>query len=140
MMKLPAHIKKDPTLSTDKQKLFVHYYMETNNALKAMSLAGYKPDASRASQLKKRHAYAIQEGHLIKAQDFVGPIFKELTRIALHGKRESDRIKAAKDILDRVGYKPVERQHVKVEEIKEKTDQEIQAELKELLAVTNGKQ
>jgi phage terminase small subunit len=116
---------------THKQKLFVEAFLATGNATESARLAGYKGNdvtlgAVGAENLKKPQ---IQDFLIDKAQRAAEIVFQ----IAEHGESDQVRLSASKDILDRAGYKAVEK-HLNVNmEVKE-----ISPRLQKLAKKLNG--
>lgn len=92
---------------TKKQKGFVKDYLETGNgtqsALKNYDTTDYKTASVIATEnLEKPRVIAYLESKAEKAAEFV-------YQLAESGENENVRLGASKDILDRAGFKPVEK-------------------------------
>lgn len=92
---------------TKKQKIFADSYIETGNGTQAAKIA--YPDTTYATQrmiasenLTKPN---VQEYLQSKAEIAASEVF----RIVQHGDSDEVRLKASKDILDRAGFKAVEK-------------------------------
>lgn len=95
---------------TKKQAEFVTEYLDTGNgtqaALKAYDTEDPKVAAVIASQnLTKLNIIAFLED---KAEKVVSNMY----HLALNAEKQSDQISAGKDILDRAGFKPVDKSDV----------------------------
>jgi len=95
------------TRLTKKEKAFANEYINTGvgttAALKAYDTDDYMTAASIASEnLKKPKVIAYIESKAEKAAEFV-------FTLAETGENENVRLSASKDILDRAGFKPVEK-------------------------------
>lgn len=92
---------------TKKQKDFVKEYIETGNGTQA-ALKAYntdKPNTAKAiasENLTKPNVRAYLESKAERASEIVFDI-------AENGENDGVRLNASKDILDRAGYKPVEK-------------------------------
>lgn len=92
---------------TQKQKGFVATYLDTGNATEA-ALQNYDTEdrltaASIGSEnLTKPNILAYIESKAEKAAEII-------FSLAQHGESDAIRLNASKDILDRAGYKPVEK-------------------------------
>lgn len=95
---------------TKKQHAFVKEYLETGNgtksALKAYNTNDYSTAGMIASEnLKKPKIIEAMENEATNA-------FIRIVKISKTAKNESVKLNANKDILDRAGYKPIERQDI----------------------------
>ena len=94
---------------TKKQKAFADNYIETGNATESVIDAGYdvKDENSAAvigsENLRKLNIREYIEDNAIGAAARIVDISKE-------AKNEAVKLSANKDILDRAGYKPIEKQ------------------------------
>lgn len=86
-----------------KQKEFVRHLKATNDPREASLLAGYTSEAT--GSLLVRTNRNIREVLAIQAQGAVDRI----ERLSIDAENESVRLQANKDIMDRAGYKPVEK-------------------------------
>lgn len=103
------------TKLTRKQKVFVEEYVETGNATQS-ALKAYDTQNEIVAgsigyeNLKKPQ---IQEYLISKAEVAASEIF----RIVQHGESDDVRLKASKDILDRAGFKAVDKSIVLTAEL-----------------------
>lgn len=99
---------------TEKQKVFADTYLETGNKTQA-ALKAYD-----TTSISTAHALAQANLDNIKVREYLDiaakPAVSMIFQLSQHGEAESVRLAASKDILDRAGYKPVEKvQSVSVE-------------------------
>lgn len=92
-----------------KEELFIEKYMEHGDGVRAAIEAGFseKSAPSYASQLKRKLRVEIDKyarEHLATESSMMLSVVHKLAREA---QSEDVRLKAAKDWLDRAGYKPV---------------------------------
>lgn len=102
--------EKKPKL-TRKQKIFVEEYLETGNgvrsALKAYNTTSERVAASIASEnLTKPDIMAY-------FNNIAEKVASNLYHLALNAESEQVQLGAGKDILDRAGFKPVDKQEIK---------------------------
>lgn len=105
---------------TEQQIKFAESYLQFNNATTAAIKAGYseKTAASQGSRLLKNVKIRElidsmrtqrQEAVANKLASYAADIVPELYELAKTAESESVRLQAMKDILDRGGFKPVEK-------------------------------
>jgi len=93
---------------TKKQKDFAKSYLETGRGNLAVIEAGYEVSTDESARaiasqnLTKPNVIAYLESKAEKAAEFV-------YKLAESGENENVRLGASKDILDRAGFKPVEK-------------------------------
>lgn len=102
--------EKKPKL-TRKQKIFVEEYLDTGNgvqsALKAYDTKSERVAASIASEnLTKPDIIAYFENVAEK-------VASNMYKLALSAESEQVQLGAGRDILDRAGFKPVDKQEIK---------------------------
>jgi len=118
---------------TDKQKLFVSYFSQTGNATQSAIKAGYSPATAeqQAYELKKKLANEIDDATRAALGGAVPMAVEKLQSLITDEKvSASVKLGAINSILDRTGYQTVH----KVEDVtKQRTDEELQAELDHLL-------
>lgn len=98
------------TKLTKKEKKFADAYLETGNGTKSVIEANYdvKHENSAASIANQNlRKLKIQNYLADKAEDASLMIYK----LSQEGEAEAIRLNASKDILDRAGFKPVEKSH-----------------------------
>lgn len=118
---------------TDKQKAFVHYFSQSGNATQSAIQAGYSPATAEQQgyELKNKLNNEIDEA----TRQMLGgtvPLAVEKLRALMTDDKVSPavRLGAINSVLDRTGYQTVH----KVEDVtKQRTDEELQAELSHLL-------
>lgn len=98
---------KKPRKITKKQKDWADKYLETGNKTQSALAAYNTTDPKTASVIGAENIgkpsireYLDQNASAVAAN---------MLRLALNAERESDQINAGKDVLDRAGYKPVEK-------------------------------
>ena len=118
---------------TDKQKAFVDYFSQSGNATQSAIKAGYSPATAeqQAYELKKKLANEIDEATRAALGGAVPMAVEKLQSLITDDKvSASVKLGAINSILDRTGYQTVH----KVEDVtKQRTDDELQAELDHLL-------
>lgn len=114
--RLPAVIEKRDTASsglTEKQQLFVERFAETGQRQQSAIDAGYAPEGAaveawrllRLPHVQQELQQQVRERFVHHAPQALGTIV-ELARSAKSG---MVRLMAAQDLLDRAGFKPVEK-------------------------------
>ena len=96
-------------MRTDKQDLFIEQYCLTGNASKAAEKAGYAVPKTAGHKLKNQFSGEIEERTRKMLQDAVPAALGQLRTLSNEALSEAVRLGAVRDILDRAGYKPVER-------------------------------
>lgn len=95
---------------TKKQKAFADDYLETGNGTKS-ALKTYDTDSENTAAMiasTNIRKPKIMEYLASKAESAASEIFK----LSVGAKNETVKLNANKDILDRAGYKPIERQDI----------------------------
>jgi phage terminase small subunit len=105
---------------TDRQKKFAEVYFELNNGTKAAIMAGYGEKGAHAEasrqlknvkvrdyleELQKERRERIQKRLAAMAEKTTGMLFD----LAVNAESENVRLNAIKDILDRSGFKPMDK-------------------------------
>lgn len=92
---------------TKKQKGFADDYLDTGNGTLS---------AKRNYDVANEHVAAVIAAENLKKPEIrayleqnASAVASNMVRLALGAKKESDQIAAGKDVLDRAGYKPVEK-------------------------------
>jgi len=125
--------KKPERPMSDMEAAWFEKYMEHGDATRAAREAGYSDKGQNAcvkgSQLKKKFQKKIEENlqKLIKNDAVFAR--RIVLQVAATSKNDMARLNAAKDILDRSGYKAVEKKEIS---ISDKTEEEIDQALREL--------
>ena len=118
---------------TDQRKQFVEAYCRLGNGTLAAKEAGYKDSPSlvnQASKLKRELAAEISEELRSSFMNAAPKALSILMDLAENSASDSVKFQAAKDLLDRAGYRPIDRR----EEIRpQRSPEELEAELKSLV-------
>ena len=126
-------------IRSNKRKVFVEEFVETGDAVKAARAAGY----DKGDQRKLRsHAWNLKsqlkeeiEGLTREKLKGVGPkALNVMENLLERGESETVRFQAAKDLLDRSGYRGVE-----VESEVKRTVEEMEAQLVALVGTDGAK-
>jgi len=117
---------------TERELAFVDHFMKTGNASKSASEAGYsaKTAGSKGWALSKSLMGVIQQRVWSRYRSHVPACSKEMINLALNGQNEKIRFEACQYIMNLCGFRPVEEKKITIEN---KTEVEIDAELKQLL-------
>ena len=124
-------------MRNEKQETFIEEYCLTGNAAKSAIKAGYsaKIAKQRGYKLKEQFSREIEERSKRMLRDCVPGALAQLKNLSDSAISEAVKLGAIKDILDRAGYKPVER----IDQIishADKSTQELERELEALIGVT----
>jgi len=114
---------------TDKQQKFIEYYCETGEQLESARRAGYKNTPAlyhQAYKLKRELAPEIAKRMAERFADKAPTALNTINELMLNSDSDAIRLQAAKDMMDRAGYKPKDK--VSIEEDK-KSVKELEAEL-----------
>ena len=119
----------------ERQEKFVTFYVATGNASKSADMAGYKQPKQKGYDLKKRFAPEIEERTRNKIGDKVVSVIDMTYELAMKAESEAVRLNACRDLLDRAGYKPADRQVIDSVNttIHELSTEELESELQKLL-------
>jgi len=119
----------------ERQEKFVTFYVATGNAKKSAEMAGYAHAHQKGWDLKKRFAPEIEERTRNKIGDKVTTVIDMTYHLAMNADSEAVRLNACRDLLDRAGYKPAEKQVVDsvTTTVHELSTEELESELKKLL-------
>jgi phage terminase small subunit len=122
---------------TDKQEKFIENYCLTGNAAKAAEMAGYSAKTSKQMgyTLKNQLSSEISEKMTKMIQDSVPGALSQINDLVINATSEGVRLNACKDILDRAGYKPVEKQEIS--HVETASTEELERELEALLRPLN---
>jgi phage terminase small subunit len=120
-------------MRTDKQERFIESYCLTGNAAKAAEMAGYSKKGSKQMgyMLKNQFSSEIDERMRKMIQDAVPGALAQVNDLVANAVSEGVRLNACRDVLDRAGYKPVERQEIS--HVETSSTEELEKELKALL-------
>ena len=118
---------------TDQRKQFVEAYCRLGNGTLAAREAGYKDSKSlvnQASKLKRELAAEISEELRSSFMNAAPKAMSILIDLAENSASDSVKFQAAKDLLDRAGYRPIDRR----EEIRpQRSPEELEAEMVRLV-------
>lgn len=109
----------------DQQAAFANFYLDLNNGTAAAIKAGYAESgahvtASRLLRNAKVAAYMKamkeerREAVMNRLANMAADAITEMYDLAMNGESEKVRVSALKDILDRSGYKPVEKRETQL--------------------------
>lgn len=123
---------------TKKQAEFVKEYLDTGNGVQSALKAYNTTDYSTAGNIASENLNKPKIVEYLTSQ--AEKVASNMVRLALNAERESDQISAGKDVLDRAGYKPVDKQETKVEvAIPDKqSDEKVKEVLQSYLSKVNG--
>ena len=124
-------------MRTAKQEAFVEEYCKSGNAAQSAIKAGYSEKVAKQKGylLKEQFAREIEERTKKMLQDCVPGALAQLQNLSSTAISEAVRLGAVKDILDRAGYKPVERVDQTISHA-EMSNEELMKELKALTGST----
>ena len=124
-------------MRTAKQEAFVEEYCKSGNAAQSAIKAGYseKVTKQKGYLLKEQFAREIEEKTKKMLQDCVPGALAQLQNLSSTAISEAVRLGAVKDILDRAGYKPVERVDQTISHA-EMSNEELMRELQALTGST----
>ena len=119
----------------ERQEKFVTFYIATGNASKSAEMAGYKQPKQKGYDLKRRFAPEIEERTRNKIGDKVVTVIDMTYDLAMNAESEAVRLNACRDLLDRAGYKPADRQVIDSVSttVHELSTEELESELQKLL-------
>lgn len=125
-----THRDKDGIRRPPQDQVFIEEMAKTNNPEQAAKKAGLKPVRASAKKKAERLQEDIEKEVRASLGNTAEQALKNLIALAFRAESESVRAKCTMDLLDRAGFKPVD----KHEEIKPKRSlQEIDAEIRELV-------
>ena len=118
---------------TEQRKHFVEAYCRLGNGTLAAKEAGYKDSPSlvnQASKLKRELSAEISEELTANFLSAAPKALSILMDLAENSASDSVKFQASKDLLDRAGFRPIDRR----EEIRpQRTPAELEAEIKRLV-------
>ena len=120
-------------MRTDKQERFIESYCLTGNAAKAAEMAGYSKKGSKQMGYMLKHQFSSEIDERMKKmiQDAVPGALAQVNDLVANAVSEGVRLNACRDVLDRAGFKPVERQEIS--HVETSSTEELEKELKALL-------
>ena len=118
---------------TEQRKNFLEAYCRLGNGTLAAKEAGYKESPSlvnQASKLKRELSAEISEELRSSFMNAAPKALSILMDLAENSASDSVKFQASKDLLDRAGFRPIDRR----EEIRpQRTPEELEAEIKRLV-------
>jgi|TARA_R100000963_G_C4625591_1_gene91920 phage terminase small subunit len=122
---------------TSKQDKFIDSYCLTGNATKAAEMAGYSKATAKQQGYTLKNQFSGEIGERMKRmiQDCVPGALAQINDLAGTADSEGVRLNACKDILDRAGFKPVDKQEVS--HVEATSTDELKKELEALIGPLN---
>ena len=117
------------------QERFVEMFLLTGNAAKAAEIAGYGSPKQRGYELKNKFKNLIEERQKRMLQDSIPLAINQLIAMVQGAESEAVRLNAVKDLLDRGGFKPVDKIEQTVTSIEEKSTDELLKEYEDVKAL-----
>ena len=117
------------------QEKFVEMFLLTGNAAKAAEIAGYGSPKQRGYELKNKFKNLIEERQKRMLQDSIPLAINQLITMVQNAESEAVRLNAVKDLLDRGGFKPVDKIEQTVTSIEEKSTDELLKEYEDVKAL-----
>lgn len=124
-------------MRTSKQDKFIDSYCLTGNATKAAEMAGYSKTSAKQQGHTLKNQFAGEIGERMKRmiQDCVPGALAQINDLAGTAESEGVRLNACRDILDRAGFKPVDKQEVS--HVEATSTDELKKELEALIGPLN---
>ena len=117
---------------TEAQEKWFEYYMLSGNAAKAAEFAGYGSPKQRGYELKNRFKKEIEEKQKSMIVDAVPGVIAQIIEMAQGAESEAVRLNACKDLMDRAGFKPIEKTETEITSTEAKTTEQLEQELADL--------
>ena len=117
------------------QERFVEMFLLTGNAAKAAEIAGYGSPKQRGYELKNKFKNLIEERQKRMLLDSIPLAINQLITMVQNAESEAVRLNAVKDLLDRGGFKPVDKIEQTVTSIEEKSTDELLKEYEDVKAL-----
>jgi len=117
---------------TEAQEKWFEYYMLSGNAAKAAEFAGYGSPKQRGYELKNRFKKEIEEKQKSMIVDAVPGVIAKIIEMAQGAESEAVRLNACKDLMDRAGFKPIEKTETEITSTEAKTTEQLEQELADL--------
>lgn len=117
---------------TEKQEKFFEYYMLSGNAAKAAEFAGYGSPKQRGYELKNKFKREIEDRQKAMIVDAVPGVIGKIIELANGAESEAVRLNACKDLMDRAGFKPVDKTETEITTTEAKSTEELMRELEDL--------
>ena len=124
-------------MRTSKQDKFIDSYCLTGNATKSAEMAGYSKATAKQQGYTLKNQFSGEIGERMKRmiQDCVPGALAQINDLAGTAESEGVRLNACKDILDRAGFKPVDKQEVS--HVEATSTDELKKELEALIGPLN---
>ena len=124
-------------MRTSKQDKFIDSYCLTGNATKAAEMAGYSKATAKQQGYTLKNQFSGEIGERMKRmiQDCVPGALAQINDRAGTADSEGVRLNACKDILDRAGFNPVDKQEVS--HVESTSTDELKKELEALIGPLN---
>jgi phage terminase small subunit len=123
--------------NTTQQEKFVEMFLLTGNAARAAEVAGYGSPKQRGYELKNKFKELIEDRQKRMLQDSVPIAINQLINLVQEAESEAVRLNAVKDLLDRGGFKPVDKVEQQVTTVEQKTTEELREEYEQLMRTIN---
>lgn len=123
--------------NTQQQERFVEMFLLTGNAARAAEIAGYGSPKQRGYELKNKFKELIEDRQKRMLQDSVPLAINQLINLVQEAESEAVRLNAVKDLLDRGGFKPVDKVEQQVTTVEQKTTEELREEYEQLMRTIN---
>ena len=120
------------TKKTEAQEKWFEYYMLSGNAAKAAEFAGYGSPKQRGYELKNRFKKEIEEKQKSMIQDAVPGVIAQIIEMAQGAESEAVRLNACKDLMDRAGFKPIDKTETEITTTEAKSTEQLEQELADL--------
>jgi len=117
---------------TAQQEKFFEYYLMSGNASKAAEFAGYGSPKQRGYELKRKFKDEIEKRQKALIQDAVPGVIHQIIAMAQGAESEAVRLNACKDLMDRAGFKPIEKTETEITTTEAKSTEELKQELEDL--------
>ena len=117
---------------TEAQEKWFEYYMLSGNAAKAAEFAGYGSPKQRGYELKNRFKKEIEEKQKAMIVDAVPGVIAQIIEMAQGAESEAVRLNACKDLMDRAGFKPIEKTETEITSTEAKSTEQLEQELADL--------
>ena len=114
---------------TEAQEKWFEYYMLSGNAAKAAEFAGYGSPKQRGYELKNRFKKEIEEKQKSMIQDAVPGVIAQIIEMAQSAESEAVRLNACKDLMDRAGFKPIDKTETEITTTEAKTTEQLEKTL-----------
>ena len=117
---------------TEAQEKWFEYYMLSGNAAKSAEFAGYGSPKQRGYELKNRFKKEIEEKQKSMIADAIPGVINQIIEMAQTAESEAVRLNACKDLMDRAGFKPIDKTETEITTTEAKSTQELEKELEDL--------